>query len=108
MATPYTPKFNFPNNKLYQYEGYPVLVNCNFVVDVSNGNGLGIRNLKGAGVPNVFMHTTATPGVGSHGFLNPNPAPGVILLQLDNQYNRLLQIFGGQISPVAGSALTAV
>jgi hypothetical protein len=66
MATPFTPKFNYPNNKLYQYEAYPVLVNCNFIVDVTNGNGLGIRSLKGAGVANVFMHTNSaiSPNLG--------------------------------------------
>lgn len=34
-------------------------INCNFVVDVANGNGLGVRSLKGLGVANVFMHSTA-------------------------------------------------
>lgn len=38
----------------------PVQLDCNFVVDPANGNGLGIRNLKGPGIANVFMHTTAS------------------------------------------------
>jgi hypothetical protein len=37
----------------------PVTLDCNFVVDSTNGNGLGIRNLKGAEIANVFMNTTA-------------------------------------------------
>jgi hypothetical protein len=108
MATPYTPKFNYPNNKLYQYEAYPILLECNFVVDSTNGNGLGIRELKGAGIPNVFMHTSATPGLGNHGLLNPNPAAGIILLQFDNQFNRYLSGYSGQVSPLSGTPLTAV
>ena len=39
---------------------FPVLIDCNFIVDPANGNGLGIRSLKGPGVLNVFMHTTAS------------------------------------------------
>jgi hypothetical protein len=37
----------------------PVLVDCNFVVDSTNGNGAGTRNLKGQGVQSVFMNTSA-------------------------------------------------
>jgi Ice-binding-like len=59
--------------KIYSMHVKPVLVDCNFVVDSTNGNGLGIRSLKGPLVANVFMHTTATPGR-SNGVLNPNPA----------------------------------
>lgn len=39
----------------------PVLLDCNFVVDPANGNGLGIRNLKGPGILNVFMNSTSFP-----------------------------------------------
>src|SRR5580704_6745185 len=35
------------------------LLDCNFIVDQSNGNGFGVRSLKGAGIRNVFMNTTA-------------------------------------------------
>lgn len=49
--------------------GQPILVDCNFVVDSTNGNGLGIRNLKGPVVKNVFMYTSAVPARG-----NPNPS----------------------------------
>lgn len=38
----------------------PALIDCNFVVDSTNGNGFGVRSLKGAGVANVYMHTTAS------------------------------------------------
>lgn len=45
--------------RLYSFGAQPVLIDCNFVVDSTNGNGRGIRNLKGQGVQNVFMHTSA-------------------------------------------------
>ncbi len=63
---PYQPLFNYPNNKLYQYEAYPILLSCNFVVDSQNGNGLGIRSLKGSGIANIFMNSDAAP------LLSPN------------------------------------
>lgn len=93
---------NFMSNKLYQLEAYPVLISCNFVVDSTNGNGLGIRSLKGAGVKAVYMHTSATPAAG-----NPNPAPGTILVQLQDNYNRVLGSFNSIVSPVSGTPLTA-
>lgn len=107
---------NFPSNKLYQFESYPVLLSCNFVVDSTNGNGLGIRSLKGGGIQNVFMHTSSTPGRGnapllqpsSPGYLNPNPASGLILVQLQDNYNRSLNGFHSIVSPVTGSNLTAI
>ena len=98
---------NFMSNKLYQFEAYPVLLSCNFVVDSTNGNGLGLRSLKGSGILNVFMHTSATPG-SNNGFLNPNPANGVIMVQLQDNYNRYLGGFSGQVSPISGTPLTSV
>lgn len=86
--------------RIYSFGSQPVLIDCNFVVDATNGNGLGIRNLKGQGVKNVYMHTSATPAAG-----NPNPASGYALVHLANNYNRYLGGFSGFISPVTGSAL---
>lgn len=83
----------------------PVLLDCSFVVDASNGNGLGIRNLKGSGVKNVFMHTSATPGKGMGGMLNPNPAVGYALVQLKEGYSRYAGGFSGFVSQTTGSAL---
>ncbi len=83
----------------------PVLIDCNFVIDSSNGNGLGIRNLKGANVRNVFMHTSSTPGVGNGGFLNPNPAAGYALIQLKDNYSRYAGGFSGFAGQTSGSTL---
>jgi hypothetical protein len=41
-------------------EKKPFQLSCNFVVDPTNQNGLGISSLKGPGIANVFMHTTAS------------------------------------------------
>lgn len=88
--------------KLYSMHTMPVLVDCNFVVDSTNGNGLGIRTLKGPLVANVYMNTSATPASG-----NPNPAAGSILIQLQDNYNRSLSGFDARVSPVSGTPLTA-
>ncbi len=107
-APPFKPIFNYPNNKLYQYEASPVLLTCNFVVDSTNGNGLGLRSLKGSGIANVFMHTSATPALGNYGILNPNPSPGVILVQLQNSFSKYLSGSSGIVSPLSGTPLTAI
>jgi hypothetical protein len=91
--------------RMYSFGAQPVLIDCNFVVDNTNGNGLGIRSLKGQGVENVFMHTTASPGKGPNGLVNPNPAAGYALIQLQANYNRFLGCYGGAISPTTGSNL---
>ncbi len=77
----------------------PVLVDCNFVVDASNANGLGISSLKGSLVNNVFMHTSSTPARGNDNYLNPNPANGYALIQLKNNYSKLAGVFNGSIIP---------
>lgn len=85
----------------YTLEEYPVLISCNFVVDSTNGNGLGLRSLKGPGVKAAYMHTTATPAAG-----NPNPASGTIVIQLQDNYNRALSGFNAIVSPVSGTPIT--
>lgn len=86
--------------KFYSFLSKPVLVDCNFVVDSTNGNGLGIRSLKGQGVKNVYMHTSATAAVG-----NPNPAVGLALIELAYNYNRYYGGFNGFASPSTGGTI---
>lgn len=85
----------------------PVLADCNFIVDSTNGNGLGIRSLKGQAVQNVFMHTTQTPGRGNNNQLNPNPASGYILIQLADNYSRSFGGFTSLVPPLSGSPTTS-
>jgi hypothetical protein len=54
----------------------PVLLSCNFIVDSTNGNGFGLRSLKGNGIQSVYMNVengiAGTPPMGlsrSYGIL---------------------------------------
>lgn len=95
--------FGINGNKLFSNVAKPMQVNLNFVVDSTNGNGLGIRSLKSNGyVKNVFMHTSATPAAGS-----PNPASGYAMIQFNNSFNKYLGGFSGFVSPLTGSNLTS-
>jgi hypothetical protein len=103
---------NFANSRIYTGHVMPVLIDCNFVVDSTNGNGLGIRSLKGPYVQNVFMHTSATPGPGNVNpmtpnspVINPNPAAGTIIVQMQDNYNRVYNGGYSIISPVGSSQI---
>lgn len=100
--------------KIYSMHVKPVLIDCNFVVDVANGNGLGIRQLKGPMIQNVFMHTSATPLAGNSNpaspnvaVLNPNPASGTIVVQFQDNFNRSFSGAHAIVSPVSGTPLTS-
>lgn len=87
-----------PHNKL-------TLLDCNFIVDSTNGNGFGIRSLdKGGRIATVFMNTTQTPGTASNGQVNPNPEAGVITVTLQDNYNRYLCGSAGFVAPLSGSS----
>lgn len=79
----------FGNNggRTYSTLVKPVWIDCNFIVDAANTNGLGIKSLVGSGVRNVFMHTSQTPGA-NRGYTNPNPLAGYALIQLAHNYNK--------------------
>lgn len=91
--------------KFYSFLSKPVALDLNFVVDSANGNGLGVRSVKGQGVENVFMFTSQTPGKGPNGALNPNPAAGFALIQLAYNYARAYAGPLNIISPLSGSNL---
>jgi hypothetical protein len=78
-------------------------IGCSFVVDSTNGNGLGIRSLKTLGYPAVsavYMHTSSTPASG-----NPNPAVGLILVQFGVAFSGYVGGFSGFVSPVSGTPI---
>jgi len=84
-------------------------IELNFTVDSTNGNGLGVRSIKSNGyVENVFMHTSATPGIGNNKLLNPNPPVGYALIQFKNNFNYSLSGSNSIVSPVSGTPLTSV
>lgn len=76
------------------------LIQCSFIVDSTNGNGLGIRSLKGYGVQNVYMATSATPASG-----NPNPLAGFIYVQLTAPAAQYISGTYGFVSPVSGTPI---
>lgn len=80
----------------------PVLLDCNFVVDSANVNGLGVSSLKGPGIANVFMHTSQTPATG-----NPNPAAGRIVVALQDNYNGFFGSFFSILSPNSGTGISS-
>jgi len=45
----------------FSFHHFPVSLDCNFVVDSTNGNGLGIRSLKTQGIASVQMASIQAP-----------------------------------------------
>lgn len=83
----------------------PQEVDIQFVVAATNG--LGITSLKSNGwVNNVFMHTSTTPSA-NNGVTNPNPANGVVSIQLKQNYNVFLGLSCSFQAPVTGSSVTS-
>ena len=97
---------NFPNaGHFYSNLVRPVEIDLNFIVDSTNGNGLGVRSVKSNGyVKNVFMHTSA-PLTGSG---NPNPAVGYAIIQLQGNFNRYIGGFGGAQAPLTSTSTTSL
>lgn len=96
--------FGLNGKSIYMNVAKPQIVECNFIVDHTNGNGLGIRSLKSNGyIENVFMNTSVTPGVGTGGFTNPNPLAGFVNIQFKNNFNYYLGGFSGFVSTVQTS-----
>lgn len=90
---------NFPSGgKIYSGHVMPVLIDCNFMVDSTDSDGNGIVDLKGPYVQNVFMNTSSTPSDD-----NPNPIGGVIVVQLEDNFNQLYSSDFNIISPNSGS-----
>lgn len=80
--------------KFYAPHVFPVLIDCNFVVDSTNGNGLGVRNLKGQGVNAVVGFSTVAA---------TTPAAGFFQVQLSDPYFRYFGGFSGFVAPNSGS-----
>jgi hypothetical protein len=103
MANTNSNRLGNNGGRAFSFLNRPVTIDCNFVVDSTNGNGLGIRNLKGSGVQNVYMYTSATPATGNP--MGQAASEGYVLVQLENNYNRYAGGFSGAISPTTGSAI---
>lgn len=89
-----------PHNKL-------TLLDCNFTVDSTNGNGFGVRSFKPSGrVASVYMKTSATKAIGSPGGTT-GPATGIIYVTLQDNYNTYLGGASGFVVPLSGSAISS-
>lgn len=80
--------------KIFTPHCVPVIIDCNFVIDHANGNGLGVRQLKGQGVAKV---------IGNSSVASNSPAAGIFQVQLGSPYNRYFGGFSGFVSPNSGS-----
>jgi len=81
----------------------PQEVDVTFTVAATNG--LGVTSVKSNGwVNNVFMHTSTTPSA-NNGVTNPNPADGIIIVQLKQNYNVFLGARWNIQVPNTGSEL---
>jgi hypothetical protein len=100
--------FGLNGKSFYTNIAKPMEVNCSFIVDSTNGNGLGIRSLKSNGyINNVFMNTSATPGT-SRGSTNPNPIAGYALVQFTNNFTSYIDGFNGIIAPPTSTTTTSL
>ena len=108
MAQPGAAPVNFPNaGHAYSNLAKPIDINLNFIVDSTNGNGLGVRSVKSNGyINNVFMNTSVSPGT-NNGQTNPNPAVGLIIVQLKGNFNRYIGGFSGIEAPVTSPTTTS-
>src|ERR1700677_2888352 len=93
---------NFSSNKLYQFESYPVLLSCNFIVDSANGNGLGLRSLKGPGIQAVYMNSASAPA----GSPYLGSARSYTILAATSVSNTGSSVLTGNLALTPGSAVT--
>ncbi len=82
----------------------PVLLDCHFSVSSTDSAGKGITGLKGGGIQNVFMHTSATKAAGSPGGTT-GPAAGLIYVQLQDNYNQFYGAWSDFRAPLSGADL---
>lgn len=76
------------------------ILDCNFLVTPSNGAGVTSLNKSGR-IASVFMHTTTTPSGG-----NPNPASGLVIVNLQDNYNTYLAHYASLAGPLSGSSIS--
>lgn len=87
-------------NKLYSFNKYPVLLTCTWAVD--NTNPAGVVSVAGRGVKAIWMNSSAPSAA------NPNPAAGLVQVELQDPYNGLLNMMCSLRGPVTGANLTSV
>ena len=74
---------------------------ADFIVDSTNGNGLGLRSLKAdPNIEAVYMHTSSTPDPN-----NPNPAAGFIIVEFSKDFSGYVGGFTGFVTPASGTPI---
>ncbi len=66
--------------KFYSFQSKPVLLDLQFTVDATQA--VGVSSIKGQGVSQIFMHSTAATPSG------PNPIAGIALIKLAYNYKQ--------------------
>ncbi len=91
--------------KSYSFQSKPVILDLEFQVLLADSAGYGIKagSLKGQGVSQVFMQSSATPATGNP-FVNTTSA-GYFLVKLAYNYARAYCLDHKITSPVTGGAL---
>lgn len=88
--------------KLYAPHVMPVILDCNFSVKADDSAGYGITSLKGPGISNVYMKTSATVASGAPGGTT-GPETGAIVVRLSDNYNRFFAMDFSIRAPKSGS-----
>lgn len=89
------------NQFMYNPHNKATVLDCNFSVDSSNASGIASLNASGR-IKSVFMHTSTTPAAG-----NPNPANGLIIVNLQDNYNSYYGGYSASSVAVTGSAINS-
>jgi hypothetical protein len=78
------------------------IIDCAFTVASSDSGGAGVTSLdQGGRISSVFMHTSSTPASG-----NPNPQSGIIVVNMQDNYNKFLGVKASLLSPESGSSIS--
>ncbi len=105
MASPASNPMGNNGGRFYDFLVKPVRIDCKFQVNAEVGTGIVAGSIQGAGIADVFMHTSTTPSVGASGYLNPNPDAGYALVRLANNYSKLGNAHVMMRPPLSGSDL---
>lgn len=84
---------------MYSMESMPVQLQCTFTVAAANAAGYGQTGLVGPGIQAVYMKTSSTPAG------TVNPGNGVIMVKLQDNYNKLLALDWDVQAPTTGAAI---
>lgn len=87
--------------RLYSFASQPVLIDCNFVVDRDNVNGLGIRELRGQGVQSVYMATSAS-------FVGTTHTGTNVIDSISSTANLVVGMHVATLDLPAGAVITAI